>query len=229
MKPVLAAIVISSLVLVSGCGDESHATTNITSMAPTMTVQDKKERFRALLVPAVTEAYNRLYKRYIDVKSVIGQKSQVSRINRLKQEYKVSTDQELLAALKPHPVSIALAQAAMESAWGTSRFFRDANNVFGVWSFDPNEPRIAAGKKRGDKIVWVKRYEDISASVLDYYRVIARGSAFRAFRTQRLKSSDPFMLVTKLDNYSERGGEYGKELASMIRFNKSTSYDQSHN
>ena len=114
----------------------------------------------------------------------------------------------------------------MESAWGTSRFFREANNVFGVWSFDPNEPRIAAGKKRGDKTIWVKRYKNVTASVLDYYRVIAKGNAFTAFRTLRLNSNDPFILLTKLDRYSERGDAYGKELAAMIRFNKFTNYDQ---
>ena len=224
MKLILIPIIISALMLLSGCSEESLSTDT-----PKMTVQEKKQRFRELLLPAVTKAYKDLHQRYLEVKGKIEQKSHATLIAKLKQEYKVSSDQDLLAALKPHPVSITLAQAAIESAWGTSRFFRDANNVFGVWSFDPNEPRIAASKKRGDKTIWVKRYKNITVSVLDYYRVIARGDAFTAFRTLRLNSDDPFMLVTKLDKYSERGSEYGKELASMIRFNKFTSYDQDGN
>ncbi|HEA25770.1 MAG TPA: hypothetical protein ENH92_01475, partial [Ectothiorhodospiraceae bacterium] len=196
------------------------------SSAPKMTVQEKKEHFKKLLLPAVTEAYNDLNRRYLEVAQELEQGGQNGRISQLKQEFKATSDQQLLAALKPHPISIALAQAAMESAWGTSRFFREANNVFGVWSFDPNEPRIAAGKKRGDKTIWVKRYKNVTASVLDYYRVIAKGNAFTAFRTLRLNSNDPFILLTKLDRYSERGDAYGKELAAMIRFNKFTNYDQ---
>lgn len=222
MKLILASIIISALLLLNGCSDKSPTPAD----APEMTVQEKKERFKKLLLPAMTEAYNNLNRRYLEVTQELKQEHQSARINQLKQEYKATSDQELLAALKPHPISIALAQAAMESAWGTSRFFHEANNVFGVWSFDPNEPRIAAGQKRGDKTIWVKRYKNVTASVLDYYRVIAKGNAFSAFRTLRLNSNDPFMLVTKLDQYSERGGEYGKELAAMIRFNKFTTYDQ---
>jgi len=220
MKLILASIFISALLLLNGCSDKSPTDT------PKMTVQEKKERFKKLLLPAVTEAYNDLNRRYLEVAQELEQGGQNGRISQLKQEFKATSDQQLLAALKPHPISIALAQAAMESAWGTSRFFREANNVFGVWSFDPNEPRIAAGKKRGDKTIWVKRYKNVTASVLDYYRVIAKGNAFTAFRTLRLNSNDPFILLTKLDRYSERGDAYGKELAAMIRFNKFTNYDQ---
>jgi len=222
MKLILASIIISALLLLNGCSDNSPAPTS----ASKMTVQEKKERFKKLLLPAVTEAYNDLNRRYLEVAQELEQGGQNGRISQLKQEFKATSDQQLLAALKPHPISIALAQAAMESAWGTSRFFREANNVFGVWSFDPNEPRIAAGKKRGDKTIWVKRYKNVTASVLDYYRVIAKGNAFTAFRTLRLNSNDPFILLTKLDRYSERGDAYGKELAAMIRFNKFTNYDQ---
>ena len=230
MKFILTSIILFSIILLGACSDKNSSSKNSVTPAPSkITVQDKKQRFRELLVPAVTKAYNRLYKRYIEVKNKIEQKRDGTRITLLKKEYKASSDQELLAALKPHPISIALAQAAMESAWGTSRFFRDANNVFGVWSFDSNEPRIAANQKRDNKTIWVKRYNDITESVLDYYRVIAKGDAFSAFRTLRLNNNDPFILVSKLDRYSERGSEYGKELAAMIRFNKFDSYDQHSN
>ncbi len=224
MKPVLASIIISTLLLLNGCDGEIPSPTD----TPKMTIQEKKQRFRELLVPAVTEVYHSLNKRYLEVALEIEKKSQSARITELKKEYKAASDQELLAALKPHPISIALAQAAMESAWGTSRFFRDANNVFGIWSFNPHEPRIAAGKKRGDKTIWVKRYKNVTASVLDYYRIIGRGDAFTAFRALRLNSNDPFMLVTMLDKYSERGEEYGRELMAMIRFNKFTDHDQNN-
>lgn len=193
---------------------------------PEMTVAEKKARFKKLLVPAVDKVYQDLEARYQKVAGFIEQGTNAETIAELKAEYKATTDQALLAALKPHPRSIALAQAAMESSWATSRFFRAANNVFGVWSFDENEPRIAAGEQRGDKTIYVKKYRSIEAAVKDYYRTLGRSHAFQEFRNTRLKTADPFILVTKLDRYSEKGAHYGKELSEIIKFNKFTDYDK---
>jgi Bax protein len=190
-----------------------------------MTVKEKKARFKALVVGSVDQVYQELDLRYRDVAAAIEAGTDRERIEKLKAEYRAKTDVGLLAALKPHPRSIALAQAAMESAWGTSRFFTQANNVFGVWSFNKNEPRIAAGKQRGGKRIWLKKYRSIYASVRDNYRILARGDAYKRFRALRLKTDNPYELVKKLDRYSEKGSAYGKELASVIRFNKLTRYD----
>ena len=128
-------------------------------------------------------------------------------------------------ALKPHPKSIAVAQAAMESSWATSRFTRVANNLFGVWSFDEDEPRVAAGEQRGDKTIWVKKYSSFEDSIRDYYRTLARGDAYKEFRQLKMTTDDPYALVKKLDRYSEKGAEYGKELSSIMKFNKFDKYD----
>ena len=192
---------------------------------PTMTVQEKKARFISLIVPAVDHVYHDLMSQYEDVKGIIDSGKNNSEIEKLKTEYKASTDRELLMALKPHPKSIAIAQAAMESSWATSRFFLEANNIFGVWSFDESEPRIAALKKRGDKTIWVREYDSIEQSVYDYYRTLARGNAFKEFRKATMKTDDPHVLVTKLDRYSEKGSVYGKELSAIIKFNHFDDYD----
>jgi Bax protein len=192
---------------------------------PKMTVQEKKGRFKALIVPAVKTVYAQLMTQYETVKATLDDGESNADIDRLKDEYKATSDAELLMALKPHPKSIALAQAAMESSWATSRFFRVAYNIFGVWSFDEDEPRVAALQKRGDKTIWVKKYASIEDSVFDYYRTLARSSAFVEFRKARMTTNDPFVLVTKLDRYSEKGSLYGEELTSIIKFNKFDSYD----
>jgi Bax protein len=192
---------------------------------PKMTVQEKKARFKALIVPAVKTVYAQLMTQYETVKATLDAGESNADIDRLKDEYKATSDAELLMALKPHPKSIALAQAAMESSWATSRFFRVAYNIFGVWSFDEDEPRVAALQKRGDKTIWVKKYASIEDSVFDYYRTLARSSAFVEFRKARMTTNDPFVLVTKLDRYSEKGSLYGEELTSIIKFNKFDSYD----
>ncbi len=191
-----------------------------------MTVQEKKARFKSLIVPAVENVYIKLMQQYQDVKTIIDAGKSNGDIEKLKIEYKASTDAELLMALKPHPKSIAIAQAAMESSWATSRFFRKAYNIFGVWSFDEDEPRIAALQKRGDKTIWVKKYDSIEDAVYDYYRTLARSDAFAEFRQTKMETNDPFILVTKLDKYSEKGSLYGEELTSIIKYNKFDNYDR---
>ena len=134
--------------------------------------------------------------------------------------YKAKDFQDLLQRVKPHPKSIAIAQAAMESGWGTSRFTKVANNLFGVWSFNKNEPRVPASIKRGDKTIYVKKYKSVYESIKDYYKVLATGRGYSEFRALKMLSSDPFKLVKKLDNYSEKRSEYTKELSQVIRYNK---------
>ncbi|MHA2936827.1 glucosaminidase domain-containing protein [Vibrio sp. RC27] len=192
---------------------------------PTMTVAEKKARFNELLVPAVDHVYADLMQQYLEIKQKIDAEEGSKKIEKLKSQYKVTTNNELLMALKPHPKSIALAQAAMESSWATSRFSREANNFFGVWSFDQDEPRIAALQKRGDKTIWVKKYSSVKQSVYDYYRVLAQGNAFTEFRQTKMTTDDPFVLVTKLDRYSEKGSLYGEELAVIIKANKFDDHD----
>ena len=217
-------VIISAILLIIFSSITYYFTQKESSLPP-MTVQEKKTRFKSLIIPAVNNVYADLMKRYKDIKSSLEKGQAVENIEKLKIEYKVSTNDELLMALKPHPKSIAIAQAAMESSWATSRFFRDAYNIFGVWSFDKDEPRIAALKKRGDKTIWVKKYTSVEDSIYDYYRTLARSNAFAEFRETKMKTSDPYVLVTKLDRYSEKGNVYGEELTSIIKFNKFDRYD----
>ena len=193
---------------------------------PKMTVEEKKARFKKLVLPAVKNVYQELREQYLEVADTLAEGGDVSRFSRLQDIYEADSAQQLLRALKPHPISIALAQAAMESSWGTSRFFKKANNLFGVWSFDENEPRLAAGQKRGDETIWVKKYPSIEASVRDYYRILARGRAYNEFRRLKMRTDDPFQLVTHLDSYSEKGKVYGEQLAAIIEHNDFDSYDQ---
>ena len=192
------------------------------AVPPEMTSIEKKERFQELMLPAVKKVHAELETAFLKAEQAVAAGTDLAA---MREEYRAVTDSDLLGALKPHPISIALAQGAMESAWGTSRFFVEAKNVFGVWSFDPDEPRIAAGEKRGDKTVYVKRYRTLEASIRDYYRTLARGAKFAEFRSLRLTTDDPFKLVTRLDSYSEMGAVYGEELTAIIRRNEFQQYD----
>lgn len=188
-------------------------------------VSVKKKRFINMMLPALNDVYDELKTRYLKVKKDIDANNITDEIKKLKEFYSVKTNQELLYALKPHPKSIALAQGAMESAWGQSRFFKEANNMFGVWSFNKDEPRIAANSKRGTKTIWLKKYSSVKEAIKDYYETLSKSAAFKGFRKQNYENPNPYLLVKKLDRYSEKKALYGKELASVIKYNDFTKYD----
>ncbi|MCK5915459.1 MAG: glucosaminidase domain-containing protein [Deltaproteobacteria bacterium] len=189
-------------------------------------VQEKKRRFTETITPPVHRVYTDLMQQYQEAVELIQATVDSEQLKTLKIKYKATTDEELLMALKPHPQSITIAQAAMESSWATSRFFKEANNIFGVWSFNKNDQRIAAAKSREGKTIWLKKYNSIEDSIRDYYKTLATGRAYKEFRALKMKTNDPYKLVKKLDHYSEKGAEYGRELAEIIHFNKLETYDQ---
>jgi len=125
-----------------------------------------------------------------------------------------------------HPISITLAQAAMESAWGTSRFFKEANNIFGVWAYDSSTQRIAAKQKRKGKTIWLRKYKTLEQSVSDYYRNVSKKRVYTKFRELNKKNVSVYELVKELKMYSEKRELYTKELAQIIRYNDFTKYDK---
>ena len=197
-------------------------------IVPKISVAEKKAQFKATIVPAVNEVYNELMQRYENILKLIKTEGDNDQLKALRKKYKAKDNAELLIALKPPPKSITLAQAAIESSWATSRFFKEGNNTFGVWSFSKNEPRIPANEKRGDKTIWIKKYDSVEDSIRDYYRTLARGAAYAEFRRLKMETDDPYQLVKKLDHYSEKGAEYCEELAAIIRHNNFADYDRQH-
>lgn len=193
---------------------------------PKMSVAAKKKRFYTLVVPVIKKVHAEFTNQYNNISRDLKNGTNTAKIARLKKLYKVNTDKQLLLALKPHPKSIAIAQAAMESSWGTSRFFTKANNVFGVWSLNKKEPRIAASEKRGGKrTVWLRKFNTIEDSVRAYYKMMGRSKTFKEFRKVRYESDDVFKIIKKLNRYSELKEKYTKELAKIIKYNKLTKYD----
>ncbi|MEA2018291.1 MAG: glucosaminidase domain-containing protein [Campylobacterota bacterium] len=192
---------------------------------PNITVQQKKQHFKDILVPIATEVYHVLEKQYQSILRDMQTDTNREYIEKLKIEYKAKTDEELLYALKPHPISILLAQAAIESAWLTSRFTKSANNIFGVWSFNKKEPRIAANATRGTKKIYLKKYKTFKSAVFDYYKTLAKSWAYPKFREKRTLTDDPYILVDYLESYSEKKKVYTDTLKKMIEYNKFYEYD----
>jgi Bax protein len=190
-----------------------------------ITVQQKKQDFKNILIPIITEVYNTLENQYQSILRDMQTDKNHTYIEILKIQYKAKTDEELLSALKPHPISIVLAQAAIESAWLTSRFTKSANNIFGVWSFRKNEPRIEANSTRGTKKIYLKKYKTFKSAIADYYKTLAKTWAYSEFRKQRVITNNPYKLVEYLESYSEKKKIYTDLLKKMIKYNKFYEYD----
>lgn len=145
--------------------------------------------------------------------------------HQLKLQYKASDIENLLKRMSTVPNSIVLAQAAVESGWGQSRFFKEGNNVFGMWSYNRDEARLRARSKREEETIHVRAYDDISQSIADYFKTLGSARAYRGLRNALQESNDPFELLPHLKYYSERRDKYTEELRKVIKYNDLTKYD----
>ena len=127
------------------------------------------------------------------------------------------------------PVSLAIAQAAKETGWGTSRFAQQGNALFGQWTWSGEglKPKEAE-KSQGHKVM---RFNVLQASVRAYQRNINTHSSYEDFRSARAKLRDlgkpldSMILSTYLDKYAETGNEYVKVLQKIIKQNNLKDFD----
>ena len=131
----------------------------------------------------------------------------------------------LLMRIDRIPAPLVLAQAANESAWGTSRFALQGNNLFGLWTFDETKGIIPAGRKLGERHA-VQVFDSLRDSVREYMRNLNTHRAYhslRAARAEYRRLGEPLQadkLAQGLLPYSERGEAYVKEIRSMIKGNQ---------
>ncbi len=133
---------------------------------------------------------------------------------------------ELLGRVDMVPVSLALAQAANESGWGTSRFAREGNNLFGQWYF-AREGGIIPQERRADQNHKLAQFDTVNAAVRSYLRNLNTGNAYESFRRLRTdcrdqgRLPDALVLAGGLTRYSEQGQAYVDLIRLMIRNNQS--------
>jgi Bax protein len=188
-----------------------------------------KARFISALLPAILVARHEIETTKLKItrlrmKSLWTKEDSVY-VQDVKARFNAAHVDELLSRLVTLPNSIVLAQAAIETGWGGSRFFVEARNVFGIWSYDENESRVMAGKTRKNKRIYVRAYEDLSGSITDYFETLGRSRAYKKLRKARLETSDPFTLLSYLNRYSEQRNIYTRKLKAIILQNDLTRYD----
>jgi uncharacterized FlgJ-related protein len=141
--------------------------------------------------------------------------------------------EDLLTRVDEVPVSLVLAQAANESGWGTSRFAREGNALFGQWSFGgsgmlPEEQRKSLGN------YGVAAFESPLFSVVSYMRNLNSHPAYaslREIRAAERAAGEPlrgYELARGLDRYSERGQAYVDELHAIMRVNRLSPADETY-
>ncbi len=142
---------------------------------------------------------------------------------------KNSSWNRLLARLDIVPISLALAQAAKESLWGTSRFARYGYNYYGQRCFSRGCGIVP--KKRGNRKFEVTTFSSPRKGVNSYIHNLNTHFAYDSLRKIRSRKRargqkiTGLALVNALDKYSERGSGYIKDLKSLIYHNKLAEYD----
>lgn len=130
------------------------------------------------------------------------------------------------------PISLVLAQAANESAWGTSRFTLEGYNIFGQWCYEEGCGIVPERRTRGATHE-VKRFDSISGSVAAYFLNINTHHLYQEFRETRARmrrmqqALDPLELAYGLGRYSERGDHYVDEVQTIIEQNQLQRRDNS--
>ena len=127
------------------------------------------------------------------------------------------------------PVSLALAQAAKETGWGTSRFAQEGNALFGQWTWSGEglKPK-EADESEGHKVM---KFNILQASVRAYQRNLNTHKTYREFRLARAqlrdegRKLDSIVLSKYLDEYAETGQEYVKILRKIIDQNNLKDFD----
>ena len=138
---------------------------------------------------------------------------------------------ELLLRVDQIPASLVLAQAANESAWGTSRFALEGNNIFGQWCYEEGCGMIPLQRVSGASHE-VQRFDSLEHSVQGYFANINSHPLYeyfrelRAYMRNRGEDLDPMILAYGLGRYSQRGENYVDEVQTLIEQNNVRSRDK---
>ena len=138
----------------------------------------------------------------------------------------------LLIKVDVIPISMALSQAAIESGWGTSRYLREGNAVYGQYTFEKNKG-IEPAKRDSSQKFFIRKFENLSESTKSYFKNINTHLAYEGLREERKKLRmngevlSGLKLADFLTSYSERKQEYVKDVKKIIESNNFMKFDNS--
>jgi Bax protein len=198
---------------------------------------ERKEFFIQIILPLILEENNNIRLDRKTLFSIIN-KSNNTKLEKkwLEKKYKqygvVSKDLSLLKIrMDEVPVSLAIAQAAKETGWGTSRFAQEGNALFGQWTWSGEglKPK-EADETKGHKVM---KFNVLQASVRAYQRNLNTHRSYQNFRLARAELRDrgvpldSIILSKFLNNYAETGDKYVDVLQKIIKQNNLKDFDDS--
>ena len=201
-------------------------------------VKQKKLDFFLFLLPKVKIANEAILKerRWLaQLPDSITKKNQATLVV-LAKKYKVKAVgfndiiEQLLIRVDTIPASLVLAQAANESAWATSRFARQGNNLFGQWCYVKNCGLIPKQRGKGENHE-VAQFKSVQQSIESYMRNLNSQYSYEDLRVlrQHLRNNEKVVsghqLAQGLLKYSTRREAYVKEIQAMIKHNGLSQYD----
>jgi len=200
-----------------------------------VSVKKRKDLFIKIVLPLIIEENTRIKldrkKLFVILNKSNNSNSDKKWLNKKFKQYGISNNN--LSTLKVRmdeiPVSLAIAQAAKETGWGSSRFAQEGNALFGQWTWSGDGIKPAAVDK--DAKHKVARFKVLKASVKAYQRNLNTHPSYKKFRKERAIQRDNYgklnslELVKYLDKYAETGVEYTKVLKKIILQNSLNEYD----
>lgn len=201
---------------------------------------DKKNIFISILLPIALRGNELVLEEREFIKDAISS-NDLSQIEYFSKRYKIKDykkinfaklsvkqveeiKSKLLIKVNKIPISMILAQAIIESGWGSSRFAKEGNALFGEWTWQKG-----VGIKPQEKLdanYAVKNFSNISASLNSYILNLNRHEAYnemRNYRNKKYKNGDPitgYEAAKFLSGYAEIGYQYVTKVKDMIKFNK---------
>lgn len=238
---VIFSLVFSSSSMPSLSPDESSDISSLPNFSTYADTQEKKQAFFDFLYPIVAEENLFLIKINTQLTELKNKNSlnaeELEWLGQLQADYLVESEdtsaviESLLKQIDIVPPSLVLAQAAIESGWGTSRFAKKANNLFGHWCFSEGCGLIPKARPDG-KIHEVAKFESVNESIRSYLKNLNSFHRYEDFRTLRSQSTlkqsgtGVLKLLPGLTAYSEQGKLYIKKLSTVIKQNKLQTFDQ---
>ena len=207
-------------------------------------VQQKKRAFFEYMLPLIQETNQQVIADRKELELLAENAPGLNFFQRIKlgqlaEKYFVSQEdktdsqviEQLMLRVDPVPASLALAQAAIESAWGTSRFAVQGNNLFGQWCYTKGCGLVPRNREVGRQHE-VAVFSTVSESVESYIRNINTHRAYSDLRANRARlraekiSVSGYQLAENLLEYSELREKYVDEVQAVIRLNNLARFDK---
>ena len=197
--------------------------------------KERKNLFIQIILPLILEENNQIKfdrkKLFAILNRSNNSNSEKKWLNMKFKQYGVKNKDLLTLKIRMDeiPVSLAIAQGAKETGWGTSRFALEGNALFGQWTFSDNGIKpLGADSNQSHKVM---KFQVLQASVRAYFRNLNTHSSYRDFRKVRAAARDnnekldSLSLADFLDEYAATGVKYTEILKKIIKQNSLKDFD----